>query len=58
MKSDLEETLDIPAQLERRKKALTVAEVADVVSLSTKQIYALVEKGALPSYRIAGVDPV
>lgn len=37
--------LDLPAQLERRKKALTVLELAESLSLSSKQIYALVSKG-------------
>jgi len=53
--------LDLPAQLERRKKALTVSELAESLSLSSKQIYALVSKGYIPSYRIAGsirFDPV
>jgi excisionase family DNA binding protein len=47
-------TLDIPSRIERRRKALTVKEVAELVSLSTKQIYELVAGGHIPSYRIAG----
>lgn len=46
--------LDIPSQLERRRKALTVKELADAVNLSAKQIYELVRKSYIPSYRIAG----
>jgi excisionase family DNA binding protein len=46
--------LDIPSQLERRRSALTVKELADAVNLSTKQIYELVAKSYIPSYRIAG----
>ena len=48
------EALDLPTQIERRKKALTVSELADLVHLSTKQIYELVSKRSIPSYRIAG----
>ena len=53
--------LDLPAQLESRRKAITVPELADALQLSTKQIYQLVSKGHIPSYRIAGsirFDPV
>jgi len=57
----METILDLPTQLESTRKALTVAELAETLALSTKQIYALVDKGYIPSYRIAGsirFDPV
>lgn len=52
---------DIPTQLAAHKKALTVAELAGVLTLSSKQVHALVAKGYIPSYRIAEsirFDPV
>jgi excisionase family DNA binding protein len=54
MKLDEDYSLDIPCRIERRRKVLTVKELAAFVSLSTKQIYELVAKGHIPSYRIAG----
>jgi excisionase family DNA binding protein len=54
-------SLDIPARLERRRKALTVAELADELNLSGKTIYEQVSKGHIPYYKIAGsirFDPV
>jgi len=48
------EALDLPTQIERRRKALTVSELADLIHLSTKQIYELAAKGYIPVYRIAG----
>ena len=53
--------LDIPGRIERRRKALTVKEVAELIHLSGKQIYELVGRGHIPSYRIAGAirfDPL
>jgi len=50
----MEPILDIPARFERRRKALTVAELADDLNLSPKTIYELVSKGNIPYYRIAG----
>lgn len=52
---------DLPHHLEQRRTALKVSELAHLLSISTKQIYALVEKCAIPSYRIAGsirFDPI
>jgi excisionase family DNA binding protein len=46
--------VDIPTQLERRRKALTVKELADAVNLSTKQIHELVALRYIPSYSIGG----
>jgi excisionase family DNA binding protein len=54
-------TLDLPSRIERRRKALTVSELAELISLSPKQVYKLVQQGHLPSYRIAGsirLDPI
>lgn len=47
-------TLDIPGRIERRRQALTVSELADLIHISSKQIYELVTKSYIPSYRIAG----
>src|SRR5579884_845969 len=47
-------TLDIPSRIERRGRALTVKELAELIHLSTKQIYALVQGGKVPFYRIDG----
>lgn len=46
-------SLDIPTRIQRRRNALTVAELAEITSLSSKQIYSLIKRGALPHYRIA-----
>jgi hypothetical protein len=57
----MEPILDIPARLERRRKAMTLAEFADDLNLSPKTIYELVSKDYIPCYRIAGsirFDPV
>ena len=57
----MEPILDIPARLERRRKALTVAELAEELNLSGKTIYEQVSKGHIPYYKIAGsirFDPV
>jgi excisionase family DNA binding protein len=48
------DSLDLPDQIAQHRKALTVAEIGDILGLSSKQIYALVAKGYIPSYRIAG----
>lgn len=52
--SENDYTLDIPSRIERSRKVLTVKQLAEFVSLSSKQIYELVSKGHIPSYRIAG----
>jgi excisionase family DNA binding protein len=52
--------LDLPTLIERRRKALTVSELADLIHISTRQVYSLIQRGHLPSYRIAGsvrLDP-
>lgn len=51
---------DLPAIIQSRQRALTVAELAELLSLCTKQVYALIKRGSLPSYRIASsvrLDP-
>jgi excisionase family DNA binding protein len=45
--------VDLATQIERRRKALTVEELADMPALSTKQVYNLVKRGKIPSIRIA-----
>jgi hypothetical protein len=44
----------LAAQIERRRQALTVGELADLIHLSTKQVFALVQQHCLPALRIAG----
>jgi excisionase family DNA binding protein len=60
MQNDEDLTLDIPSRIERRRKALTVPELAGIIGISKRQVYALVQRGHIPSYRIAGtvrLDP-
>jgi len=52
--TDIDDPIDIPTRIERQRKAMTVKQLADLVQLSTKQIYELVGKGHIPSYRISG----
>ena len=54
MEPQIDTALDLPTQIERRRKALTVSELADLIHISSKQIYELVAKSYIPSYRIAG----
>jgi excisionase family DNA binding protein len=54
MEPQIDTALDLPTLIERRRKALTVSELAELIHLSTKQIYELVGKGYIPSYRIGG----
>jgi hypothetical protein len=46
--------LDTATRIERWGRLLTVTELADLITTSTKQVYALVEKKYVPSLRIAG----
>ena len=51
---------DLPAIIQSRQKALTVLELAELLSLCPKQVYALIKRGSLPSYHIASslrLDP-
>ena len=47
-------TLDLPTRIERRRRALRVGELADLLSVSTRKIYVMVERSKLPSYQIDG----
>lgn len=52
---------DLAACIEVGKKALTVVELAALLSVSTKQLYKMIRRGDIPSFRIAGsirMDPV
>jgi excisionase family DNA binding protein len=54
-------SLDLATQIERHRVALTVEELAEILSIPGKQIYSLIKFGSLPSYRIASslrLDPV
>lgn len=51
---------DLPTHIAQRRKALTVSELAEILSVSNKQVYALIQQGYIPSYRIGGsirLDP-
>jgi excisionase family DNA binding protein len=48
------DAVDIPTQIEKRRTALSVAELATLLGLSAKTIYDLVSRGHIPYYRIAG----
>jgi excisionase family DNA binding protein len=52
--SDPLDSIDLATRIERRTSALTTPELADVVHLSPKKIYALAAKRLIPSYRIRG----
>jgi excisionase family DNA binding protein len=39
-------------QLRAVKKAMTVSEVADLLHVSERHIYALVQKGEIPSFKV------
>jgi hypothetical protein len=52
--------MDLAAQIESRRTALTVRVRADLLALSTKQVYSLVQRAEIPSIRIASsirLDP-
>jgi excisionase family DNA binding protein len=54
------EPSDIATLIERRRNALTVPELAELLAISDKQVYSLIKRGSLPSYRIASsvrLDP-
>lgn len=60
MSASDEHEYDLPTRIAQRRRALTVAELADFLSLSTKQVYELIKQGQIPSYRIGGsirLDP-
>jgi hypothetical protein len=46
--------VDLPTRIERWRRALTVAELADLVHLSAKQVYERTHKSQIPCYCIAG----
>jgi len=54
------ELRDIPTIIEQWGHALTVIDLAGLITLSPKQVYSLIKRGSLPSYRIASsvrLDP-
>lgn len=50
-----DEVSSLNAQLARRKKAWTVRELADLLSLSDRSLYDQINSGALPAARIATI---
>ena len=48
-----DDNIDLPTRIERHKRALTVPELAEITSISDKQIYSLIKRRAIPYYRIA-----
>lgn len=60
MTTYLNSIVDLPSHIERRKQALTVDDLAGFTQISTKKLYALVQRGKLPAYRIGSsvrLDP-
>lgn len=52
---------DLASTIERRRSAMNVKEVASLLGVSEKQIYALRDKGAIPSFRVGAAirfDPL
>jgi excisionase family DNA binding protein len=55
----MDTVIDLATQIERRRNALDVRELAGL-KMSRQKIYNLIQKGEIPSYRIAGsirLDP-
>ena len=46
--------MNLADSLEKRTTALTVAELAHVLNISQRQIYALVAQNQIPSFKIGG----
>ena len=60
MENDEDLSLDLPSRIERRRKALTVPELAGIIGISDSKLYEFIKQGHLPSYRIGGavrLDP-
>jgi excisionase family DNA binding protein len=58
--SDSLDSLDLAARIEHWTSAMTVAELAHLIQVSHKQVYSLVAKRRIPSFRISGsirLDP-
>jgi len=52
---------DLAGTIEHRRSAMNVKEVANLLGVSEKQIYALRDKGAIPSFRVGAAirfDPL
>jgi excisionase family DNA binding protein len=47
-------TLSLPAQLRKRRTALKVDEVAELLAVTSKHIYKMAHEGRIPSIRIGG----
>jgi excisionase family DNA binding protein len=50
-----EEPLDLPELIERRSRALTIPDLAEIVTCSDKQLYKLAAAGLLPHYRVGSL---
>jgi excisionase family DNA binding protein len=58
--SALEPGCDLATRIERRTRALTAPELADLLGLGKTAIYDLAKRGGIPHYRVAGsirLDP-
>jgi excisionase family DNA binding protein len=56
----MDTVIDLATQIERRRNALDVPELAGLLKMSRQKIYNLIQKGEIPSYCIAGsirLDP-
>ena len=57
----MDTAVDLATRIQRRRKALTVGELAEMLALSVQQVYNLAHRGKIPSMRIASsvrFDPV
>jgi excisionase family DNA binding protein len=50
----MEHPTDIPTRLEKSVNALTVPQLAQILTLSPKTIYEMVGQGNIPYYRVRG----
>lgn len=59
--SDDNAPLDLASFIEQRRTAMNVKDLANLLGVSQKQIYALRDKGAIPSFRVGAAirfDPI
>ena len=49
------ESLSLASVIRGRRKAWTAEELSDLLSISTKTIYAMVKKNRMPSFRIGSL---
>ena len=52
----MDTVIDLATQIERRRNALDVPELAGLLKMSRQKIYNLIQKGEIPSYRLLGLS--